>query len=103
MQIENADIATEDLLDALAAILHGEHDLIANTANMAALLFQTLPDVNWAGFYFLRGDTLVLGPFQGADRLRAYSAGTRRLRHRGHPAHHNGGAGRASVPRPYRV
>ena len=56
---------TDDLLQTLAALLAGEHDLTANAANMAAVLFQTLPHVNWAGFYFLRGDELVLGPFQG--------------------------------------
>ena len=54
-------------LDAqLAALLTGEHDLIANTANAAALLYNALPDLNWAGFYLLRSpDELVLGPFQG--------------------------------------
>lgn len=63
-------------LDAqLAALLAGEHDLIANTANAAALLYGALPQLNWAGFYLLRpapqGGTdggaqeLVLGPFQG--------------------------------------
>ena len=49
----------------LAALLAGERDLIANAANTAALLWQALPDLNWAGFYFLKGDELVLGPFQG--------------------------------------
>jgi len=49
-------------LDALFA---GERDPIANAANMAALLFHSLPDLNWAGFYILRGSELVLGPFQG--------------------------------------
>lgn len=49
----------------LRALLEGETDLIANTANAAALLYHSLPDLNWAGFYFLKGDTLVLGPFQG--------------------------------------
>jgi GAF domain-containing protein len=49
----------------LAALLSGEHDLIANAANTAALLFGALPEVNWAGFYFLRGGELVVGPFQG--------------------------------------
>ena len=67
-------------LDAqLAALLSGEHDLIANTANAAALLYGALPDLNWAGFYLLRpsvrgghaegkdggAQELVLGPFQG--------------------------------------
>jgi GAF domain-containing protein len=49
----------------LAAVLTGEPDGLANTANMAALLYQGLPDLNWAGFYFLHGSELVLGPFQG--------------------------------------
>ena len=49
----------------LAAVLAGERNGLANTANMAALLYQGLPDLNWAGFYFLQGSELVLGPFQG--------------------------------------
>ncbi len=56
---------TGDLLETLDALLAGEHDLIANAANTAALLFHTLGRVNWAGFYFLQGAELVLGPFQG--------------------------------------
>lgn len=66
------DIATEskselyrDLLAALDALTADEPDAIANMANAAALLFEYLPDLNWAGFYRLIGDTLVLGPFQG--------------------------------------
>lgn len=46
-------------------LLAGERDWIANAANLASLIFTSLPDLNWAGFYFLKGDTLVLGPFQG--------------------------------------
>ena len=57
--------SSDDLIEALDAVLAGEDDLIANTANVAALLFERLGDVNWAGFYFLRGEELVLGPFQG--------------------------------------
>jgi L-methionine (R)-S-oxide reductase len=49
----------------LAALLEGEHDLVANAANTAAFLNAQLDDINWLGFYFLRGDELVLGPFQG--------------------------------------
>jgi L-methionine (R)-S-oxide reductase len=45
--------------------LAGETDPVANAANLAALLFNALPTVNWAGFYFLREGELVLGPFQG--------------------------------------
>lgn len=47
------------------ALLSGERDAIANAANLSALLFETLTDVNWVGFYFLRGEELVVGPFQG--------------------------------------
>lgn len=54
-----------ELCRQLEALLHGERDPIANAANMSALLFQTMPDLNWAGFYFLKGSELVLGPFQG--------------------------------------
>jgi len=54
-----------ELADQLAALIAGEPDLIANTANMAALLYHGLSDVNWAGFYFAREGELVLGPFQG--------------------------------------
>lgn len=49
----------------LSGLFSGERDGLANTANMCALLYQMLPDVNWVGFYFLRGGELVLGPFQG--------------------------------------
>ncbi|KAA0016780.1 GAF domain-containing protein [Antrihabitans cavernicola] len=47
------------------ALVAGESDRIANAANLSALLFQELPDVNWAGFYFYDGLELVVGPFQG--------------------------------------
>ncbi len=55
-----------ELAGQLKALLDGEHDPIANAANTSALIFQMLPDLNWAGFYFLRQENeLVLGPFQG--------------------------------------
>src|ERR1051326_173832 len=53
------------LVVQLLSLLNGEHEFIANAANFSALLFNSLPNVNWAGFYFLRDDELVLGPFQG--------------------------------------
>lgn len=49
----------------LAALIGDEQDFIANAANMAALIFHQLPDLNWAGFYLMRDGELVLGPFQG--------------------------------------
>src|ERR1700758_2102446 len=54
-----------DLARDLAALLAGEADRIANAANMAALIYHGLPELNWAGFYFRQGGELVLGPFQG--------------------------------------
>jgi L-methionine (R)-S-oxide reductase len=54
-----------DLAEQLAALFAGEADRIANAANMAALIYHGLPDLNWTGFYFRRGQELVLGPFQG--------------------------------------
>jgi L-methionine (R)-S-oxide reductase len=53
------------LVVQLLSLFKGEHDFIANAANFSALLFNSLPNVNWAGFYFLQGEELVLGPFQG--------------------------------------
>jgi len=53
------------LAQELAALLSGERDLIANAANTAALIYGALPEVNWAGFYFLKAGELVVGPFQG--------------------------------------
>ena len=49
----------------LRALIGDERDLVANCANAAALIWHRLPRLNWAGFYLLRGDELVLGPFQG--------------------------------------
>ena len=55
----------ELLTQSAAALFHGERDAIANAANLSALIWQSLPDLNWAGFYFWKQDQLVLGPFQG--------------------------------------
>ncbi|MEO7970743.1 MAG: GAF domain-containing protein [bacterium] len=54
-----------NLVEQLGSLLEAESDLIANAANCAALLYHSLPDVNWAGFYFCKEGDLVLGPFQG--------------------------------------
>jgi L-methionine (R)-S-oxide reductase len=55
----------EELEAQARALVAGERDLVANAANIAALVFNALPRINWAGFYFLQGEELVLGPFQG--------------------------------------
>ena len=54
-----------ELLQSADALTAGERDGVANMANVAALLWEYLPDVNWTGFYRVVGDDLVLGPFQG--------------------------------------
>src|SRR6195952_3808744 len=66
-QIDTSDKGAlwQDLLSAIDAITAGELDGIANMANTSALLFEYLPDVNWAGIYRLIDGELVLGPFQG--------------------------------------
>jgi GAF domain-containing protein len=53
------------LASQLSSLLDGERDLIANAANFASLIYHTLPDLNWAGFYLAKDSDLVLGPFQG--------------------------------------
>src|SRR6187431_1584076 len=61
----NADAAYGELARDLTALLSGERDLIANAANTAALIYDALPGLNWAGFYLYKSGELVLGPFQG--------------------------------------
>ena len=53
------------LLDQARALMHGERDRVANAANLSALLWHALPDLNWCGFYLFDGTELVVGPFQG--------------------------------------
>jgi L-methionine (R)-S-oxide reductase len=55
----------EQLRSSLQPLIRGQSDFLANISNFAALLFNSLPSLNWAGFYLLRGNDLVLGPFQG--------------------------------------
>ena len=67
IKIAAADTPTlyRDLASALEALVSGESDPVANMANASALIFETLPDVNWVGFYRNVGGELVVGPFQG--------------------------------------
>jgi GAF domain-containing protein len=65
-------IATDDkatlyaeLVQQAEGLMHGETNTIANAANFAALVYDAVPDLNWAGFYLFDGDELVVGPFQG--------------------------------------
>jgi len=55
----------EIIYERARSLFGAERDAVANAANLAAIVYGELPDVNWAGFYFTRGNELVLGPFQG--------------------------------------
>jgi len=55
----------ENLAAQATALLSGQQDLVANAANLSSLLFHALDEVNWVGFYFLKDDELLVGPFQG--------------------------------------
>jgi L-methionine (R)-S-oxide reductase len=72
--VDKAELYGE-LAIQLRELLATESDLTANAANMAALIFQALPDLNWAGFYFLRGKELILGPFQGRPAIARIGVG----------------------------
>lgn len=61
----DTSLTLNQLRGEVASLLDGERDFIANMANVAAALYHSLRDVNWAGFYLQRGTDLVLGPFQG--------------------------------------
>ncbi len=68
IHIEKREITMTDyqmLNQQLTALIHGVPHRTANLANAAALLYNTLPDLNWAGFYLMENGVLVLGPFQG--------------------------------------
>lgn len=87
----------------LSALMEGERDALANLANAAALIYQALPDLNWAGFYLYKQGMLVLGPFQGMPGVRAHSACARGVRRGGAREANPGGPGRARLSRPYRL
>lgn len=67
--------AYEPLRTSLRTLIRSQSDFLANISNFAALLFTTLPSLNWAGFYLLRGTDLVLGPFQGKPACSCIAVG----------------------------
>jgi L-methionine (R)-S-oxide reductase len=77
-RIEAADKPTlyRDLASALEGLVAGESDAVANMANAAALIWETLPDLNWVGFYRNVDGELVVGPFQGRPACIRISFGT---------------------------
>jgi len=66
----------QQLNQSLRALIQGETDWLANLANASALLFNQMQDVNWAGFYIMKGGELVLGPFQGKPACIRIAVGT---------------------------
>ncbi len=54
-----------ELVQQAEGLMSGQRHRIANAANLSALIFEALPEINWVGFYFLEGDELIVGPFQG--------------------------------------
>lgn len=65
VQVDNKSSLYRELLVQTKGLLHDEHDLVANAANFSALLYHSLPDLNWVGFYFMKDGELLVGPFQG--------------------------------------
>lgn len=65
IETKDKDTFYKQLLPYIEALVEGERDMIANMANISSLLFNMMPDVNWAGFYLYKEDQLVLGPFHG--------------------------------------
>ncbi|MBF7072784.1 GAF domain-containing protein [Glaciecola sp. MH2013] len=65
MTDEQRDKQYKEMHAQIVALITGETDVIANMANISAVLFNGLKDINWAGFYLFKEDQLVLGPFQG--------------------------------------
>lgn len=61
----DAEWTPDELIAQAAALLSGQNDPVANAANLSSLLFYALREVNWVGFYFLQGNNLLVGPFQG--------------------------------------
>ena len=61
----NAPIDYAEIVQQAEGLLSGQKHRIANAANLSALIYQALPDVNWVGFYFVEGEELIVGPFQG--------------------------------------
>ena len=64
-EFRDKDADYSQLAAELSGLLAGERDLVANAANTSALIFESIPDLNWAGVYFLKDGGLVVGPFQG--------------------------------------
>ena len=87
----------------LAALMEGERDALANLANASALIYQALPDLNWAGFYLYKQGMLVLGPFQGMPACVRIPLSRGGVRRGGTREAHAGGRGRARLSRPYRL
>ena len=92
-----------DLASQLEGLMAGESDLIANTANMAAVIYHGLPDLNWAGFYLMKDGELVLGPFQGKPACIRIPVGKGVCGTAAETPRQSGGARRPCLPRTHRL
>lgn len=63
--MSDSPVNYDELVQQAEGLLSGQKHRIANAANLSALIFEHLPEINWAGFYFLEGHELIVGPFQG--------------------------------------
>ena len=79
---ENLTMGLDTLLDNAKALCSGETDRICCLANLSALIMQSMPRINWAGFYLMKQGELILGPFQGKTGLHAYRLRQRCMRNR---------------------
>jgi putative methionine-R-sulfoxide reductase with GAF domain len=93
----------EELARQTRGLLDGERDLIANAANVAALIWQIVPDLNWAGFYLMKRGELVLGPFQGKPACVRIAVGKGVCGGGGGSARDGSRRRRACVSRAYRM
>ena len=85
--VPSSKAETYSLMSAqVSSVFENERDFVANMANCAALIYNSLPDLNWAGFYLLHGKDLVLGPFQGEPACIRIPLGKGGMRHGGCPS-----------------
>ena len=93
----------QELTEQLAALVDAEWPMVSNLANAAALLYERLDRLNWAGFYLTDNHVLWLGHFSGKNSVRADCRGKRRLRDSAADGQRTAGRGRACVSRTYCV
>ena len=101
--LSEKEIFYRTLGKSIAELLGDERDFLANAANVAAVLYEELPEVNWAGFYLLKGQDLVLGPFQGKPACTRIGPGKGVCGAAARSGRNRGRRKRQKVPRAYRL